>query len=283
MIWFMWQWAKRQGKQETWMEQVWNGVVERVFYCLNYSGWLVLQKHTTGTSELGMKSLSPSCAVLVNQSRFGEFQCKVGKGAWMHRKVLDPLLKMLRSTLICWRLKLPVMTVLVAEVSAQTGSRSVRTCWLCASRDFPKCLAAAPLGILKVFPPVLCELAQHSQLCGVVRASRQHIQTELTHQQAAKIASCPYGGGITFLNSLFWLVGVLVQELRWDLFRQLLNRYLRGELLLDCFPHRFFLRVNPCTFEHEYISDLLQQGSVQRLYLMRTELNASFHDVIIAW
>lgn len=133
----------------------------------------------------------------------------------MHRK--DRLLKMLSSTLICWKLKLPVMTLLEAEASARTGSRSVRTCRVCASRDFPKHLAVAPLGILKVFPPVLCELAQHSRLCGVVRAAQQHIQTDLTHQQAAKIASCPYGGGITFLNSLFWLVRVLVQELRWDL------------------------------------------------------------------
>lgn len=56
-----------------------------------------------------------------------EFQCKVGKGAWMDRKVLDPLLKMLSSTLLCWKLKLPVMTLLGAEASAQTGSRSVRT------------------------------------------------------------------------------------------------------------------------------------------------------------
>lgn len=135
----------------------------------------------------------------------------------MRRIVLDPLLKMLSLTLICWKLKLPVMTLLEAEVSAQTGSRGVRTCCLCASRDFPKHLAVAPLWILKVFPPVLCELAQHSRMCGVVRATQQHIQTDLTHQQAAKIASCPYGGGITFLNSLFWLVRMLVQELRWDL------------------------------------------------------------------
>lgn len=154
---------------------------------------------------------------------------------------------------------------------------------LCLKR-FPKVFGCCSTRDPEGFPscPLWAGPAQPA-VCGVVRASRQHIQTELTHQQAAKIASCPYGGGITFLNSLFWLVGVLVQELRWDLFRQLLNRYLRGELLLDCFPHRFFLRVNPCTFEHEYISDLLQQGSVQRLYLMRTELNASFHDVIIAW
>lgn len=135
------------------------------------------------------------------------------------------------------------MTLLEAEASARTGSRSVRTCRVCASRDFPKHLAVAPLGILKVFPPVLCELAQHSRLCGVVRAAQQHIQTDLTHQQAAKIASCPYGGGITFLNSLFWLVRVLVQELRWDLlFWQLLNRYLHGELLLDFFPTQVFLK-----------------------------------------
>lgn len=133
----------------------------------------------------------------------------------MHRK--DRLLKMLSLTLICWKLKLPVMTLLEAEASARTGSRSVRTCRVCASRDFPKHLAVAPLGILKVFLPVLCELAQHSRLCGVVRAAQQHIQTDLTHLQAAKIASCPYGGGITFLNSLFCPVRVLVQELRWDL------------------------------------------------------------------
>lgn len=82
----------------------------------------------------------------------------------MHRKVLDWLLKMLSSTLICWKLKLPLMTLLEAEASAQTGSRSVRTCRVCASRDFPKHLAVAPLGILKVFLPVLCELAQHSRL-----------------------------------------------------------------------------------------------------------------------
>lgn len=126
----------------------------------------------------------------------------------MHRIILDLLLKMLSSTLICWKLKLPVMTLLEAEVSAQTGSRGVRMYCLCASRDFPEHLAVAPFGILKVFPSVLCELAQHSRLCGVVRAAQQHIPTDLTHQQAAKIASCPYGGGITFLNSLFWLVGV---------------------------------------------------------------------------
>lgn len=45
MIWFVWQWARRQGRQETWLEYIWNGVVERVFSCLNGSGWLVLQKH----------------------------------------------------------------------------------------------------------------------------------------------------------------------------------------------------------------------------------------------
>lgn len=155
----------------------------------------------------------------------------------MHRIILELLLKMLNSTLFCWKLKLPVMTLLAAEESAQTGSR---TC-LCASRDFPKHLAVAVPGIPKVFPPVLCELAQHSRLCGAGRAAQQHIQTDLTQQQAAKIASCPYGGGITCLNSLFWLVGVLVQDLRWDvLFWQLLNRYLCGELLLDCVPHKFF-------------------------------------------
>lgn len=131
----------------------------------------------------------------------------------MHRMILH-LLKMLSSTLICWTLKLPVMTLLEAEASAQTGSRSVRKCCLCALRDFPKHLAVALLEILKVFPPVLCELAQHSRLCDV-RATQQHIQTDLTHQQAAKIASCSSGGGITFLNSWFWLVGGLVQELRW--------------------------------------------------------------------
>lgn len=70
----------------------------------------------------------------------------------MHRKVLDPLLKMLSSTLLCRKLKLPVMTLLEAEASAQTGSRSVRTSalpreisqsiWLLLRRDpegFPSC------------------------------------------------------------------------------------------------------------------------------------------------
>lgn len=103
---------------------------------------------------------------------------------------------------------------------------------------FPKafgcCSARDPEG----FPacPLWAGPAQPAVVLG-----EQHIQTDLTHQQAAKIASCPYGGGITFFNSLFWLVRVLVQELRWDLlFWQLLNRYLHGELLLDCFPHKFF-------------------------------------------
>lgn len=158
------------------------------------------------------------------------------------------------TTSIWWKLQLPVMTLLEAEESAQTGSR---TC-LCASRDFPKHLAVALARDPEGFPtcPLWTGPAQPAVWCW--RATQQHIQTDLTHQQAAKIASCPYGGGITFLNSLFWLVRVLVQDLRWDLlFWQLLNRYLCGELLLDCFPHKFFLRVNPSTFEHKYISDLL--------------------------
>lgn len=112
----------------------------------------MLQKHTTGTSKLGMKSLTASflcCFDYPEQTR--QFQCKMSKGAWVQRKVLDPLLKMLSSTLICWKLKLPVMNLLESEVSDQTGSRSMRARSLCASRSFPKKLAFAPPGNLKVF------------------------------------------------------------------------------------------------------------------------------------
>lgn len=161
-----------------------------------------------------MKSLTAFLRCSDQPEQTGEFQCKAGKGAWMHRIVLDLLLKMLTSTFICWKLKLPVMLLLEAEVSAQTGSRGVRMRCLCASRGFPEPLAAAVLGILELFPPVRGELAQHSGLGGV-RAAQQHIPADLT-QQAAEIASCPYGGGITFLNSLFWLVRVS-SGVRWDL------------------------------------------------------------------
>lgn len=69
----------------------------------------------------------------------------------MQRKVLDPLLKMLSSTLIFWKLKLPVTNLLENEAPDQTGSRSVRTRSLCASRSFPEKLALAPLGNSNVF------------------------------------------------------------------------------------------------------------------------------------
>lgn len=72
------------------------------------------------------------------------------------------------------------MNLLENEASDRTGSRSVRTRSLCASRSFPKNLAFAPLGILKVFTFVLYKLDKNSLLYSDVSAIQQCIQTDLT-------------------------------------------------------------------------------------------------------
>lgn len=104
----------------------------------------------------------------------------------MQRTVLEPLLKMLSSTFICQKLKLPVMNLLENEASDQTGSRSMRTRSLCASRNFPKKLAFASLSILNVFTFVLYKLNQCNLLYSVVSAIQQYIQTDLTDSSGSK-------------------------------------------------------------------------------------------------
>lgn len=145
------------------------------------------------------------------------------------------------------------------EVSDQTGPRSVRTRSHCASRNFPKQLAFAPLGILKVFVFVLYRLDQHSLLCWEGSTFKPICSPGRWNSQL----SCWGAESTALLSSLFWPVESLSARTGGEMVSapgtagELTGCSVCCALVLS---HRRFWRVNPSpTSEHKCTSSSLLQ------------------------